>query len=143
MIATATATQYRTFTATADTDNGVFVITQTGTTTEHPSRWLYTDGITAKAAWMRARATALPVVVVLLNGTTMNLGVVFDAATFERAAYSGYTSYGRSMSDGHYAPISFDSWVKSFRRDQGREILGTNDNPRYVKDALPLYQASL
>jgi hypothetical protein len=147
MTATATATAakkiYRTFTAFADTANGVFVINETGTCDTHPMYGLCTDGVTDTAAWNMARSTALPLVVTMLDGRTANFGVVFEAKEFERAAYSGYVSYGLSMSDGYYAPITFDAWVKSFRQDQGREILRSNDTPQYVKDALPLYQASL
>lgn len=141
--ATQTPTFYRAFNAYADLTNGVFVIKELPSRTDHPAQWLYTDGITAQSAWLRARATALPVVVTLLNGSTMDLGVTFGAEAFERAAYGGYVSYGYSMSDGYYAPIKFDAWVISFRRGQGREILNGNDTPQYVKDALPLYQKSL
>lgn len=140
---TATATTYRTFDAYADTENGVFVINETGTRTDHPMNWLCGTGETRESAWITARSTALPVVVTLLDGTSKNLGVVFDAATFERAAYSGYVGYGYSMTDGYYAPIKFESWVQDFRRNRGKGILFQNDTPQYVKDALPLYQASL
>lgn len=145
MTATATATQtatvYRTFAT--QIENGVFVITQTGTRTDRPSTWLCMDGKSDTTAWLAARACGLPVVVTLLDGTVKNFSGVFSAAQFEMAAYCGYVSYGLSMTDGYYTPIAFESWVKSFRRDQGREILGDNDTPQYVKDALPLYQASL
>lgn len=142
MTANAT-TVYRTFDAYADTENGVFTITEKGTRTDHPMNWLCGSGTTDRDAWAMARSGALPVVITMLDGTVKNVGVVFDAATFERAAYDGYVSYGYSMTDGYYAPIKFDAWVKDFRRGLGREILSQNDSPKYVKDALPLYQASL
>lgn len=145
MTATATATQtatvYRTFTT--QVENGVFVITQTGVRTDRPTTWLCTDGKSDTGAWLAARACGLPVVVTLLDGTVKHFYGVFSAAQFEMAAYTGYVGYELSMTDGYYAPLAFESWVKSFRRDQGRQILRNNDNPQYVKDALPLYQASL
>lgn len=104
---------------------------------------------TRRAAWDRARSQHLPVHVTMLNGETTDLGNVFNPRNFEKAAYSGYVQYGLSMTDGHYAPESFDRWVINFRKSvladdaSHANVWRENDAPEHVKNALMLYATQL
>jgi hypothetical protein len=113
----------------------------------HPMNWGFARAMDGRhypahsreAAWASARSQDKPVVVECLGEEPMNLGVVFDVEAFERAAYGGYVSYGHSMSDGYYAPLSFESWAASARKDMARELAGSNDAALHVKESLPTY----
>lgn len=100
-------------------------------------------------AWNAARSQHLPVRVEKLNGETTELGNVFDPREFERAAYRGYVAYGLSMTDGHYAPHTFEQWVIHFRKSvladdaSNATVWAENDAPAYVKNALMLYATQL
>lgn len=132
-------TVYRKF-RTAPTDVA-FTITEVGKDDTHPMNWI--DGSTdASGAWYQARCQDKPVVFTAMDGTSEVFEGVFDPNKFERAVYSGYVSYGLSMTDGYYAPMDFEAWVVSFRNDPARELNGENDTPQYVKDALPTYLAA-
>jgi hypothetical protein len=91
----------------------VFVITEVA---GDPSPMSATGPVTKRTAWLRARAQHLPVEVCYLNGECKLLGRVFDPRVYEQAAYLGYVSAGIAMSDGYYAPVKFESWVRDFRR---------------------------
>lgn len=140
--------QYR---AEVSEDGTRFEITKVGTTTRHPMNWSGMGGETSRAgAWEAARSQHLPVV--YCNATSsadtnelMELGVVFDPETFERRVYDGYVGYGYSMSDGYYAPIQFESWVKSFRKSVQEDTFSWdyNDTHRSVRPALALYRRLL
>lgn len=113
-----TASSYRRFTTDLRVigSERTFVITEIESTTRHPMNW--TDGsMTRESAWERAQAQIHHTIVVNLDGDMKDLGGVFSPAVFEQAAYRGYTGYGRSMTDGYYAPICFENWVKGFRKD--------------------------
>lgn len=115
---TKTATTYRRFTADRRVIGGekTMVITEIEGTTRHPMNW--SDGsLSREGAWKRAQSQIHHTIVLTADGNQVDLGCVFVPEAFERAVYSGYISYGLSMTDGHYAPIDFESWVKFFRRD--------------------------
>lgn len=95
-----------------------------------------------KTAWSAARSQTLPVRVIKLDGSEQKIGVVFDPRSFERIAYSGYVSHGVSTTDGYYAPLKFEQWVKSFRSSPVQEMINS-DAPQYVKDSLPAYVEAL
>jgi hypothetical protein len=107
-------------------DGDRYLIVEVEGTDRHPLNW--TDGLTTReGAWRRARAQHCPVTLVPLEGEAQDLGVVFDPREFERAAYQGYVSHGISMTDGHYAPDTFEIWVANFRRGISKdkdEIIG-------------------
>jgi hypothetical protein len=128
---------YRSFTI--EQDETSFVIREKEGLTTHPMNWLLRDGTSREGAWIAAQSQAKPVTVILLDGSIKELGVVFNPVEFEKACYRGYVSYGHSMSDGYYAPIRFESWVNSFRRDPAGELKWNNDTSDWVKAALPLY----
>lgn len=88
-----------------------FVITETA-----PKTSVLTPGISRELAWQQARTQANPVVFVALDGTRRELGDAFDTAKWERAMYSGHISYELSMTDGHYAPETFEVWIAEFRK---------------------------
>lgn len=61
---------------------------------------------------------------------------------FEHAAYRGYVAYGRSMTDGYYAPEDFSAWVKEFRSDPVGELY--RGDARYaLAPAVRSYMATL
>lgn len=95
-----------------------------------------------KTAWSAARSQTLPVRVIKLDGSEQMIGIAFDPRSFERIAYSGYVSHGVSTTDGYYAPLKFEQWVKSFRDNPSQEMI-SNDAPQYVKDSLPAYVEAL
>jgi hypothetical protein len=97
---------------------------------------------TRDAAWTAAKRQALPVVAVLADGSARDLGVVFDPDAFEQAAYQGYVSYGFSMTDGYYAPSTFDSFVYGLRRDPAGTVKWDNEF-RPAPGALEAYTATL
>lgn len=129
--------EHRCFTA-IEAD-GVMTITEVEPRNDHPMNWM--SGHTSReGAWAIAGARGLKTVFVGRDGSSKDLGVVFSPKAFERAVYGGYVSYGLSMTDGHYAPIDFDAWVKSFRKFPE---FGQNDASEAVKAALPKYIAAL
>ncbi len=117
-----------------------FVITEVEPRNNHPMNWSCTDGTSREGAWATARAQGKPVTVVDREGNRKDLGRVFSPRVFEEFAYSGYVGYGRSMSDGYYAPIGFESWVISFRKSPD---FYQNDTSARVQNALPLYMEAL
>jgi hypothetical protein len=129
--------EYRCFTA-IEAD-GVMTITEVEPRNDHSMNWM--SGHTSReGAWAIAGARGLKTVFVGRDGSSKDLGVVFSPKAFEHAAYQGYVAYGRSMSDGYYAPLTFESWVKSFRRSPDFNL---NDASEAVKAALPKYIAAL
>lgn len=88
-----------------------FVITEVAPKTD-----VLTPGITRELAWQQARTQANPVVFVALDGTRRELGVAFDTAKWEQAMYQGHIRYELSMTDGYYAPESFETWIAEFRK---------------------------
>lgn len=116
---------------TAQADAGQFVITEVANKT-----WTSVD---RQTAWDRARSQANPVVFVALDGTRTELGDAFNAEQFERAMYTGHISYQLSMTDGYYAPESFDRWVHWFRQEPSTRY---NDATPEVKAAMIRYQAA-
>lgn len=95
-----------------------------------------------ESAWQAARQQTLPVFFVGIDGNAKALGTVFHPAVFERRVYSGYVGYGLSMTDGYYAPIKFDAWVKSFRANPDSWSVGGNDS-RHTTADLDAYKAAL
>ncbi len=71
---------------------------------------------TRQGAWDKARSQTNPVVFVDADGTRRELGDCFDASTWERSMYTGHVSYELSMTDGHYAPEDFETWIAEFRQ---------------------------
>jgi hypothetical protein len=154
---TTQATRYAQYATEVSADGSRYEITKVGYTAKHPINWI--DGLKDRAsAWAWARCQDLPVVYcdatdLADTNAIMELGVVFDPQEFEKVAYSGYVGYGFSMSDGYYAPIQFESWVKSFRStvaaahveladgdESGRHhIWDGNDAPKCTKRALGTY----
>jgi hypothetical protein len=123
--------------------NGVFTITEIAPKNSHPMNWSYLDGTSREGAWKSAQSQTLPVAVVDREGNRQELGVVWSPKEFERAAYAGYVGYGLSMSDGYYAPVQFESWVKSFRKHPEAGLDNQNDVSDAVKAGLPLYVKAL
>ncbi|MFI6909761.1 hypothetical protein ACIBKY_51460 [Nonomuraea sp. NPDC050394] len=119
-----------------------FVITEIEPTNRDPKSWWMESpyALTYEAALTQAATQDQPVRVHHRDGITELLGDLFEPAAFEQAAYSGYVAYGLSMSDGYYAPISFDAWVHTFR--SGPELTFNNCDP-YVKASLATYQRHL
>lgn len=126
---------------TVETAENVTTITEVEPRNDHPMNW--SGQYSREDAWTVAGIYGQPTVFVGRDGSTKDLGVVFSPAAFERAAYSGYTAYGRSMTDGYYAPIHFDAWVKSFRKHPEAELANQNDMSKAGKAALPTYLAAL
>jgi hypothetical protein len=121
-------------------DENTVTITEVEPKNSHPMNWAGMSETTREGAWDFARARGLRTVFVSRDGIAQELGQVFSPKTFERAAYWGYVGYGRSMTDGYYAPIDFDAWVTDFRRFPS---FGQNDVAEAVKAALPKYFAAL
>lgn len=88
--------------------NGKFIISEMAVS--------HRASVSRKLAWQRARSQAAPVIFIGLDGVERDLGDCFDTETWERAMYSGHVSYQLSMTDGHYAPKGFDTWVNEFRK---------------------------
>jgi len=96
--------------------NNEFQVRVAGRFDIHPINWSpFDEGYNVVAIQYQAAIQPLPVVFLDEDGTRHEHGVQFSPAAFERAAYGGYVAYGISMTDGHYAPIDFEAWVKSFR----------------------------
>lgn len=109
-----------------------FTITEVGTTTRHPMNWCGES--TREGSWAQATAQAVKdIAVFLANGTekVFEGRFAFDPKEFESAAYEGYVSHGLSMTDGHYAPIARDVWIRAFRK----EVLGAADHIAEYGDA--------
>lgn len=53
--------------------------------------------------------------------------VCTDRDAFERASYKGHLAYSLSMTDGYFAPESFDDWVIGFRKDPIGQLYWGND----------------
>lgn len=97
-------------------DSNEFRVTVVGRFDTQPSTWSpYTEGYNLAAIRYQAAIQPRPVVFLDENNNRHDHGVQFSPEAFERAAYGGYVAYGISMTDGHYAPIDFEAWVKSFR----------------------------
>jgi hypothetical protein len=128
-----------------------FIIREIGTTTRHPMNWC--GETTREGAWAAATAQSVREIAVLATGQpvrTYNATEVFNPANFERAAYSGYVGYGLSMTDGYYAPISSEAWIRAFRKEvlesadlDAKKIFYGNDASALVKASLPAYAARL
>lgn len=128
---------YRRFTYTNDGD--WFRIFEVEPTDKHPMNWI--DGMLCReSVWSLARCQIRPVRVFLLDGTMKELGIVFDSSEFEKVCYSGYVSYGLSMTDGHYGPLTFTHWVEGFRKDPANKLKWNNDTPAWIKESLSHYQ---
>lgn len=135
-------TTHRRFQITVFADE--FLITEVEPSSAHPfysgsSDWW--GHSTRDGAWMRARAQDRPVRFVPLNGPEVTYGVVFDVEAFERSCYRGYVSYGQSMTDGWYMPLTFEAWVVSFRKDPANDLKHGCDTYDEVKASLPTYLA--
>jgi hypothetical protein len=149
MISTTATKTYGQYHTEVSPDGTRFEITKFGTTTRHPINWI--DGNKDRVgAWQQARCQHLPVVYCDATSSAdtndlMELGVVFDPKTFEQVVYSGYVAYNISMTDGHYAPIDEDSWIRSFREEvrEGSWSWNYNDTARSVRPALALYRELL
>lgn len=97
-------------------DSNEFRVTVAGRFDTQPSAWSpYTEGYNLAAIRYQASIQPRPVVFLDEDNNRHEHGIQFSAAAFERAAYGGYIAYNLSMTDGHYAPIDFEAWVKSFR----------------------------
>lgn len=114
-----------------ETINGKFLISE-----QSVSRW---GNATRELAWQRARSQANPVVFIDLEGNERELGDAFDVAAWERAMYGGHISYQTSMTDGYYAPESFDRWVQFFRQAPSARY---NDATAETVAAMDRYLAS-
>lgn len=125
--------EYRRFIA--GVQDGEFIIAEQSPTKAHPINWMGAE-VTRENAWDAAQAQGCPVVFVDRSGNRMNLGDCWSRNAFEFAMYCGYVSYGRSMADGYYAPLSFENWVKAFRKAPHAD---ENDAPQEVKNSLPRY----
>lgn len=93
-------------------------------------------------AWHLARQQSLPVRFVRAGEATRDLGVVFHPGLFEHRVYSGYVGYGLSMTDGYYAPISFEAWVTAFRANPDGWDRAGNDSQHTTAD-MDAYKAAL
>jgi hypothetical protein len=136
-----TKVEYRCFTT--ETVDGVFVITEVEPKNSHPMNWMGFNECSRDSAWARAGARGLETVFVGRDGSRKELGQIFSPRAFERAAYQGSTSYEYSMTDFHYAPEKFESWVKGFRAHPEQTLSYRNDAEDAVKAALPLYVEAL
>lgn len=165
MTQTATETVYRRFTTkvveSPDSPTGkLFLITEVESTTKHPLNWIGVE-VSAEGAHHQAKRQDNPVRVLHLSGRVQDLGIVFDPRDFEQAAHSDYVCYGISMTDGYYAPIKFEDWVKPFRREVRKlaeqiartgertledliaEVFYANDAASEVKQALFSYACAV
>lgn len=157
---TASAKIYRQFHVI--TSAAQFIIRESGETTRHPINW--TGEVTREGAWAAATSQAVLEIAVLATGQptkTYAASEVFNPVNFEDAAYSGYVGYGLSMTDGHYAPIGREIWIRAFRKEvlaaadqiltdaaHGVELAVSkvwysNDASRAVKSSLAVYAARL
>lgn len=127
-----------------------FVITEIAGTERHPMNWggscekidgQYVSLSSHEGAWQAACSQHLPVHFVGLDGAVRDLGVCFSPEQFERRAYSGYVGYGLSMTDGYYAPVTFEHWVADFRSEPVRNLRHGNDFDA-PQAALDMYLAS-
>ena len=108
--------------------NTEFQVKVTGRHTSHPMNWsVFTEGHSLEGVKQQAATQVLPVVFIEQDGTRHEHGVQFSSEAFERAMYRGYVAYGRSMTDGYYAPMDFETWVKIFRSDPAGERRSGND----------------
>lgn len=147
---TATATKtYGQYRAEVSEDGTRFEITKIGTTTKAPINWINGDR-TREGAWRDAQSQHRPVVYCDATATAdtnqvMELGLVFAPQAFEERAYDGYVGYGYSMSDGYYAPIHKETWIRSFRQSvlNGTFTWDGNDTHKSVHGALDLYRELL
>jgi hypothetical protein len=133
--------EYRCFKVT-ETDEQV-TITEIEPKNLHPMNWSGLGESSREGAWAFATARGKAITFVSRDGIRTELGPVFDPRAFERAAYQGYVAYGYSMSDGYYAPIEFEAWVRDLRKSPEHELSRRNDVAPSVKAALPLYLAAL
>lgn len=116
-----------------------FIIAEGEITESHPLNWM--DGrYTRQGAWDQARSQGLPVTVVATDGTSKDLGVVFNPTQWEKAMYGGHISYSLSMTDGHYAPESLEAWLIHFRKAPHTQY---NDARPGVLAALDMYTHAL
>jgi len=133
-------TTHRRFTVT--TTPAELVITEVEPTTDNPTRyggdWGY-GFYTRDAAWMTARTQDKPVRFVGRDGNGVVYGVVFSAEAFEKSCYRGYVSHGLSMTDGYYAPLTFEAWVIGFRKGPETSIRYGCDVSDTVRRSLPTY----
>jgi len=72
--------------------------------------------VSREGAWQAASIQLAPVVFFGLDGDVKHIGQTFNPERYEKAAYDGYVSAGFMMTDGYYAPVSFESWVATFRK---------------------------
>jgi hypothetical protein len=124
-----------------------FEVTVRGRTTRHPLNWsqgmgAFSCGYSIDMVKELAARQLLPVVFIDEAGNRTNHGIQFTAAAFEQAAYSGHVGYGISMTDGYYAPESFEAWVHFFRQDPQHGIKFSNDY-RPAPAVLEAYLATL
>lgn len=134
-------TEFRAFTVEEAGD--FLVITEIEPKHSHPMNWSGMGEYSREGAWFKAQTQGLETVFVSRSGERRELGRIFDPRAFERAAYQGYVSYGLSMTDGHYAPIRFEDWVRAFRANPETHLAFGNDASESVKAAFPLYQEAL
>ena len=129
-------------------DGDVFVIEQIGRGNVDPMTGRPTAigpagrGFSREVAWGEARVQHLPVEVCYLDGNCKALGVVFRPDLYERAAYQGYVSAGFAMTDGHYAPVKFETWVADFRRNPTEGQLREPEQA-HLRVSLETYRARL
>lgn len=121
----------------------VVEITEVEPKNSHWMNWMGFGEMSREGAWAYAGARGKQVVFISREGERKELGEHFDPRAFERAAYSGHTSYEYSMTDGYYAPEKFESWVKSFRKHPAEHLATRNDAADEVKAALPKYLEAL
>lgn len=114
-------TLYRRFSTKVERDRvtGVdeFHIVELSPTTTAPP-WFSPDYFVPEdVAWNRAKLQHRPVITRRANASERkNHGVVFDIELYERAMYNGYVDEERRFSDSaFFVPLSFDSWVETFR----------------------------
>jgi hypothetical protein len=137
----ANTTTYRCFSITETAE--LFTITEIAPTTSHPMNWNGWSEATRENAWAFAQARGKHTVFVGQDGSVKDCGVPFSPQQFEQAAYRGHVAYGCSMTDGYYAPESFETWVKVLRQHPAEVIANHNDSPESVKAALPKYLEAL
>lgn len=141
MNALATKTQHRAFNVTETAE--AITITEVEPKTSAPINWTSYRDMNRKSAWNYAQARGKRVTFVGRDGKSQELGTVFSPKAFEQAAYTGYVSYGCSMTDGHYSPLAFEAWVKLLRQHPVEVMSQDNDAAESVKAALPLYMEAL
>lgn len=62
---------------------------------------------------------------------------------FEEQAYRGYVSHGLSMTDGHFAPKTLQSWLQMFRKDVVGQLYYGNDNRHELAPYALEYERSM